>query len=190
LTAAILSAFLRSTPFCYTEWLKSLLFTCKDLAWKVIPYSVMPLNIADNIRPVMMPEIDLASHQGKTLLIVEEWGTGYRRVIRACEEGGYPLPDWQELGWALRVIFQPHPEVAAEGDGQSDVPVNVPANERQRWFLAQLSRGKPLKAQDIASHFDVTEKTARRDIADLKARDLIEFVGAPKTGFYQLVKRN
>ncbi len=126
----------------------------------------------------------------RELGLVEEWGTGYRRVIRACEEGGYPLPDWQELGWALRVIFRPHPEVAAEGDGHSDVlvnvPVNVPVNERQRWFLEQLSRGKPLKAQDIASRFDVAEKTARRDIADLKARGLIEFVGAPKTGYYRL----
>ena len=56
----------------------------------------------------------------RELGLVEEWGTGYRRVIRACEEGGYPLPDWQELGWALRVIFRPHPEVAAEGDVQSD----------------------------------------------------------------------
>jgi len=43
-----------------------------------------------------------------------------------------------------------------------------------------------LKAQGIALRFDVTEKTARRDIADLKARGLIEFVGAPKTGYYRL----
>jgi hypothetical protein len=28
-----------------------------------------------------------------------------------------------------------------------------------------------------------------RDIADLKARGLIEFVGAPKTGFYRIVKQ-
>jgi len=27
----------------------------------------------------------------RELGLVEEWGTGYRRVTQACEEGGYPL---------------------------------------------------------------------------------------------------
>lgn len=146
--------------------------------------------------------------------LVEEWGTGYRRVTQACEEGGYPPPTWQELGSALRVIFQPHPEVANEASEQSDapdvsvnvpdvpvnVPVNVPdvpineavneaANERQRWLLIQLSEGQQLKPHDVTTHFGVSEKTAKRDIADLKARGLIEFVGARKTGFYRLTKK-
>jgi ATP-dependent DNA helicase RecG len=51
----------------------------------------------------------------RELGLVEEWGTGYRRVMQACEEGGYPPPTWQELGSALRVVFQPHPEAADRG---------------------------------------------------------------------------
>jgi ATP-dependent DNA helicase RecG len=27
----------------------------------------------------------------RELGLVEEWGTGYRRVTQACAEGGYPL---------------------------------------------------------------------------------------------------
>jgi len=27
----------------------------------------------------------------RELGLVEEWGTGYRRVTQACEQGGYPL---------------------------------------------------------------------------------------------------
>lgn len=41
--------------------------------------------------------------------LVEEWGSGYRRIKEACEEGGYPLPLWEEFGTALRVTFYPHP---------------------------------------------------------------------------------
>lgn len=130
----------------------------------------------------------------RELGLVEEWGTGYRRVLRACEEGGYPPPEWQELGWALRVTFRPHPEATDTDKRTDDVPVNVPINvpineplsERQSWFIEQLSLGRPLRARDLAWHFSVTEKTARRDIADLKGRGLIEFVGARKTGHYRL----
>jgi ATP-dependent DNA helicase RecG len=119
----------------------------------------------------------------RELGLLEEWGTGYRRVLEDCRAGGYTAPEWQELGPALRVVFQPHPAAAAE---TADVPVNVPVNDRQRWFLEQLSRGNPVKARDIAAKFQVADKTAKRDIADLQAKQLVEFVGAPKTGSYRL----
>ena len=35
-------------------------------------------------------------------------------------------------------------------------------------------------------HWDVSQKTAKRDIADLKRKEFIEFLGAPKNGYYRL----
>ena len=67
-----------------------------------------------------------------------------------------------------------------------NVPINVPVNERQQWFLEQLSASKQTKATDISEHWKVTEKSAKRDITDLKARGVIEFVGAPRNGFYRV----
>jgi predicted HTH transcriptional regulator len=43
---------------------------------------------------------------------METWGTGYKRMREDCETGGYPLPDWVELGRVTRTVFRPHPEVA------------------------------------------------------------------------------
>lgn len=58
------------------------------------------------------------------------------RDLGACEEGGYPPPEWQELGWAMRVTFQPHPETTDTDKGTGHVPtnvrVNVPINELTR----------------------------------------------------------
>lgn len=122
----------------------------------------------------------------RELGLVEEWGSGYRRVMQACQAGGYPSPEWQERGPALRVIFQPHPDVTGAGDVPVNVPVNDPINDRQRWLLNQFGQGHHLKASDVAAHFSVSEKTAKRDIAALKAYNLIEFVGPPKTGFYRI----
>lgn len=136
----------------------------------------------------------------RELGLIEEWGTGYLRITEACHEGGYPAPEWEERGPCLRVVFRPHPEVETDDEtvddtvnGTANVPGNVlddvPANARQRWLLEQLARGRQVKAADVAVRFAVTEKTARRDIADLRKRNVIEFVGARKTGHYQLKER-
>jgi ATP-dependent DNA helicase RecG len=147
----------------------------------------------------------------RELGLVEEWGTGYRRVVQACEELGYPRPVWQELGAALRVIFQPHPAAADDVPELARIPENETVNEtnetindtvnetnetidetvnsRQQWFIAQIIAGRQAVWADLARQWRVSRATARRDIANLKARGLIEFVGAPKTGFYRIVKR-
>ena len=123
--------------------------------------------IADGIRPAITPEIDIVSHEGVGRL-------------RSGVAGRVPATSGSR----------------SRGDETVDVPVNVPVNvpinesfnERQHWLLDQLSQGRRLKPGDIAIQFGVTEKTAKRDFADIKARGLIEFVGAPKTGSYRLTK--
>ena len=121
--------------------------------------------------------------------LMEEWGSGYKRVIHVCQSGGYPKPDWEELGTAFRVIFYPHPAVLEYP--RTDVPVSVPAgvpvSARQRWFLEQLAVSKQIRASDLADYWSISEKTAKRDIADLKRKGLVEFVGAPKNGFYRIM---
>jgi hypothetical protein len=73
------------------------------------------------------------------------------------------------------------------------VPINVPIksswanlNERQEWFLNGLRRGLRVTPSGISRHFSVALKTAKRDIAVLKALNFVIFVGARKTGRYQI----
>ena len=125
--------------------------------------------------------------------LMEEWGSGYKRVIHACCSGGYPDPDWEELGTAFRVIFHPHPAVLEHPRADvpasvpGSVPVSVPVSDRQKWFLEQLAASKQIRASDLAVYWSISEKSAKRDIADLKRKGLVEFVGAPKYGFYRIV---
>jgi predicted HTH transcriptional regulator len=48
------------------------------------------------------------------LRLIEEWGSGYKRIKAACEDGGYPLPKWEEFGTALRVTFYPYQSEATQ----------------------------------------------------------------------------
>ena len=71
-------------------------------------------------------------------------------------------------------------------------PINVPIklNMRQKWFLLQLQTGHKRSADHIASQFNISLKTAKRDIADLKEKGKIRFRGSKKTGYYVLAEKS
>lgn len=80
------------------------------------------------------------------------------------------------------------PRKSAES-AASNVPRNVPIktlNERQRWFLDELTKNKNVTSNHIAEQFQVAKKTAKRDIANLKETGVIEFIGARKQGRYRI----
>lgn len=59
-------------------------------------------------------------------------------------------------------------------------------NQRQLWFLGKLQQGTKLKADDIAHTWKVNTRTAWRDTAMLVGLGLIQFVGARRTGSYEI----
>ena len=50
-----------------------------------------------------------------------------------------------------------------------------------------LRNGAKARAGCVAKQFGCSAKTAKRDLAELRERGLVEFVGAPRTGHYRLV---
>jgi len=56
---------------------------------------------------------------------------------------------------------------------------------RQSWLLEALRAGRHVGATDLAERWSICEKTARRDLARLKAMGLIEFVGSRRSGRYR-----
>jgi len=72
-------------------------------------------------------------------------------------------------------------------------PINVPdpieLSYRQRWFLARVAEGSRCGAKDIAAIWQVSLKTARRDIGALQRAQLLEYVGSRRKGRYQRTSR-
>lgn len=141
----------------------------------------------------------------RELDVIEKWGTGYKRIREAAASGGYPVPTWHEFGPVLRAVLYPHPDIAqvtsfssatrdgtasgrVRGIGEGDRESALPLNDRQQWMLLSIVQGHVVAAEDLMTEFEVSERTARRDIAGLRSRGLIQFEGSFKTGQYVLLK--
>ena len=64
--------------------------------------------------------------------------------------------------------------------------VGLSLNERQRWFLRELTEGRVVRASDLRRRFNVSERTPKRDIATLQSLRLIRFVGSRRSGRYEM----
>jgi hypothetical protein len=69
-------------------------------------------------------------------------------------------------------------------NGDIHVTINLPLNERQEWLLARVAQGDRCTFEDIVVHWQVSSRTAKRDIASLKDRGLIRYLGRHRRGFY------
>ena len=76
--------------------------------------------------------------------------------------------------------------------GDIDVTINCPEfaelNPRQEWFLERVARNEKCTAEDLANHWEVTLRTAKRDIGVLRDNGRIIFVGSRRLGRYVILE--
>ncbi|QKC89354.1 DeoR family transcriptional regulator [Mesorhizobium sp. NZP2234] len=66
-----------------------------------------------------------------------------------------------------------------------DDPEPIELNERQHWFLSLVSEGGRCGAKEIMTIWQVSLKTARRDISGLQRAQLLEHIGSRRKGRYR-----
>jgi hypothetical protein len=69
-----------------------------------------------------------------------------------------------------------------------DDPKHVELNERQHWFLEHIVDGDRYGAKEIMAIWEVSLKTARRDIRGLQLAGLLVYVGSRRKGRYRSVR--
>ena len=77
----------------------------------------------------------------------------------------------------------------ARADTHESAPEELDGlNDRQKWVLAQTGKGQELTRARLEEVKEVSTKTAKRDLSDLVARGLIEYIRKPHPGFYRRKK--
>lgn len=125
----------------------------------------------------------------RELHLMEEWGTGYRRVAEACHSGGYQTPVWEELGTVMRVVFKPHAAAQEKETPQSYHKV-AELTLRQHKILDFLSNKEPLSARKIYKGINEkrSERSFRNDLLALKAQGHLKMIGSGPGTLWVLVE--
>lgn len=72
------------------------------------PGCLLPgMTIASIKEGVSMPRNLVIARIFQMLGWVEQFGTGYMRIMSACEAHEYPLPEWREVGPYMDIVFKP-----------------------------------------------------------------------------------
>lgn len=125
----------------------------------------------------------------RELNLMEEWGTGYKRIIGVCESEGYATPEWKELGTAIRVLLRPHPATRYESETILSSEKKE-LTQRQRTILTILSENKMMTAKEIHSQLaePISLRMLRTDLGELKSMGLIQTMGRGPSTSWALIQ--
>lgn len=104
------------------------------------------------------------------LQLMEEWGSGYQRILHACQSGGYLPPQWEELSSTIRVTFYPHSQITLpERTPKASI---VESSKREEAILAVFQQNEALPFRKIFERLASTlsERMVHYELAQLKKK--------------------
>ncbi|MBT3295597.1 MAG: hypothetical protein HN919_22965 [Verrucomicrobia bacterium] len=110
--------------------------------------------------------------------LMDQLGIGTQRMIWECKELGAKTPRWRAEGGIVSVTLFRAPEPAAE----------EALTGRQAEFVESLKPGAEFKTADYLTATGVSERQARRDLADMEDRGIIERHGKGRATLYRRVQ--
>lgn len=144
-----------------------------------------PLTIND-IRTMDLPSI---SRNPKIMYVynrmglAEQRGIGLRNMKR-LPQYGFPMPTFNMKGNILEIVFVRDASLIPELKGVDSKEITQ--EDREGLFFIQ--QNEPIVVKDYAKHFNLTEKTAQRRIANLLEKGLLEREGDNRWVKYSIKK--
>lgn len=104
------------------------------------------------------------------------------RPVRAATREAYAVGE-AAFSALTKDVRESDPENGPDRD-----PEPVDLNERQHWFLERIVDGDRYGAKEIMAIWEVSLKTARRDIRGLQLAGLLVYSGSRRKGRYRSVR--
>ncbi len=107
--------------------------------------------------------------------LIEQWGTGTRRILAWCREAGLPEPEFQEEGGGFRVVFLKDPYT----------PERLRAmglNERQVKAVLYVKEHGRITNREYQNLTGASKRTGSRELENLVSRRLLEKLGQTGRG--------
>jgi ATP-dependent DNA helicase RecG len=104
---------------------------------------------------------------------VEAWGRGIEKINEHCKDAGLPLP----------LIYYNHSGCWVEFHKEIDLS-NLGLNERQLDALSYFKAKGEITSSEYAQKYNISDRTARRDLSELVENKLLKNEGDTKSSRY------
>ena len=108
---------------------------------------------------------------------IESWGRGISKMINICIEHGLPKPNIYYKSSGIWAVFY-------KDIYNKEYLSNLDLNDRQLNALLFFKSKKEIVNSDYATRFNITDRTARRDLTELVERKILIKVGENKSTKY------
>ena len=112
-------------------------------------------------------------------MIDEDVKREFRNQVRRARRDLLYMLDWMETELD-RMDEPPKPPKKSKTTGRSNPDDRL--NDRHHWIMDQLRDGVQLTRDMVMEHFQLGEKQAKRELATLTNRGLIDFERTPRPG--------
>ena len=147
--------------------------------------------------------------------LIESWGTGIRRIVKAAENYGLPTPEIQvfdnmfrinlyrsqpsEIYGSIGEASEKHRRSIGEVSGKYRIskeettekyrnPMNWNLNDTQRKVVELLSENPQLSAVKLAGQIGITSRNIESNIKKLKEKGILIRHGSPKSGYWEILR--
>jgi ATP-dependent DNA helicase RecG len=87
----------------------------------------------------------------RELNLIEQWGTGVRRIFAEARESGLPEPKIEEVGMRLRLtIYLAKPHIIQLSDKKAELGVESGVESEMAIQILELLKAQPLSKSEIA----------------------------------------
>lgn len=135
----------------------------------------------------------------ETMLVNGRLTVGRDDVIANLGKG-YHLADWllierhdaeaaSDVAAPMSAPSVPEAPRVPGKSAKDDPDGQEPLTDRQHWILDQLRQGVRLTRGMVEARFDIKDKQAKRELAGLSNRGMIEFIRKPRPGYYVLLSK-
>ena len=135
------------------------------------------VTIEDMRQGISKPRNRVIARFFQELNMVEQWGSGVRRMTEACLAAGLPEPEFEEIATHFRVTVRVATRVLSSRRGAASKSTDA-RDSAVLAFLASRRDTGGVSTHELAKHLGVTPRTARSLLARLVARNFAVAVGA------------
>ena len=113
--------------------------------------------------------------------LVENWGTGFQRIIEECKKNGNKTPDFSEKTGAFVISFEKRKQNVPEKLGEK-------LGERQRKIIEIMRSNGNITIPELSDNLNISTTAIENNIAKLKEAGYIKRIGPDKGGYWEVAK--